>query len=83
MFWFYYLRISLAVSVILLVVHFGKLLIPKKRKQAYQTWRGYKRITVVKALIFLVLLNVTIGFTWIVSLPYLLIRWLIHDDEED
>ena len=83
MFWFYYLRISLVVSVVLLIVNFGGLLIPKKRKQAHQTWHGYKRITVVKALIFMVLLDVTIGFTWIVSLPYLLIRWLIHDDEED
>jgi len=81
MFWFYYLRISLVVSVVLLIVNFGGLLNPKKRKQAYQTWCGYKRTTVVKALIFLVLLDVTIGFTWIVSLPYLLIRWLIHDDE--
>lgn len=83
MFWKIYLIISIITMVYFLLMLFIPLLSPKTKYKIKMMNQDFSKGIVKRAIVFWIIVSVLIGFTWIVSLPYLLFRWLFLDDEED
>jgi len=72
MFWKIYLIISIITMVYFLLILFIPLLSPKTKYKIKMM--KFSKGIVKRAIVFWIIISVLIGFTWIVSLPYLLFR---------